>query len=38
MAISYKKSCSLRIGARCDVSCANITSLNGHVFAVDQCY
>ena len=31
MAINYKKSCCLRIGPRCDVSCANITSLNGHV-------
>jgi len=31
MAINYKKSCCLRIRARCDVSCANITSLNGHV-------
>ena len=29
--INYKKSCCLRIGPRCDVSCANITSLNGHV-------
>ena len=26
-----QKSCCLRIGPRCDVSCANITSLNGHV-------
>ena len=31
MTINYKKSCCLRIGPRCDVSCANITSLNGHV-------
>jgi len=32
MAINYKKkSCWLRIGQRCDVSCANIISLNGHV-------
>jgi len=31
MAINYKKkSCCLRIGPRCDVSCAN-TSLNSHV-------
>ena len=26
-----EKSCCLRIGPRCNVSCANITSLNGHV-------
>jgi len=26
-----QKSCCLRIGPRCDVSCANITSLKGHV-------
>ena len=25
-AIDYKKSCCLRIGPRCDVSCANITT------------
>jgi len=26
-----QKSCCLRIGPRCDVSCANTTSLTGHV-------
>ena len=31
MAINYKKSCCLRIGPRCDVSCANIISLTGEV-------
>jgi len=31
MAVSYKKSGCFRIGPRCDVSCANIASLNGHV-------
>jgi len=31
MAFNYKKSRCLRIGPRCDVSCANIASLNGHV-------
>jgi len=31
MAVNYKKSCCLRIGPRCDVSCANITSLIGQV-------
>ena len=31
MAINYKKSCCLRIGPRCDVSCANIISLTGQL-------
>ena len=31
MAINYKKSCCLRIGPRCDVSCANIISSTGQV-------
>ena len=31
MAVNYKKSCCLRIGPRCDVSCANIISSTGHV-------
>ena len=31
MAVNYKKSCCLRIGPRCDVSCANITSLTSQV-------
>ena len=31
MAINYKKSCCLRIGPRCDVSCANISSLTGQL-------
>jgi len=31
MAINYTKSCCLRIGPRCDVSCANIISLTGEV-------
>jgi len=31
MTINYKKSCCLRIGPRCDVSCANIISSTGQV-------
>jgi len=31
MTINVKKSCCLRIGARCDVPCANITTSTGHV-------
>ena len=30
-AINYKKSCCLRIGPRCEVSCANIISSTGQV-------
>jgi len=31
MTINAKKSCCLRIGPRCDVECANLTILSGHV-------
>jgi len=31
MTINVKKSCYLRIGPRCDVPCANIITLTGHV-------
>ena len=29
MSINYKKSCSMRIGPRCNAKCANIVSLSG---------
>ena len=29
MSINFKKSCCLRVGKRCNVSCATITSLKG---------
>ena len=31
MAINFKKSCCMRIGARCDTACANVCSITGHV-------
>ena len=31
MTINAKKSCCIRIGPRCDVECANITTLSGHL-------
>ena len=31
MTINCKKSCCVRIGPCCDVECANITTLSGHV-------
>jgi len=33
MSINFKKSCSLRIGPRCDVKCADIISLSGCVLS-----
>ena len=33
MTISAKKSCCLRIGPRCDVEWANLTTLSGHVLS-----
>ena len=33
MVINIKKSCCLRIGPRCNVSCANISSQDGRLFS-----
>ena len=33
MVISIKKSCCLRIGPRCNVSCTNISSQDGRLFS-----
>jgi len=36
MTLNVKKSCCLRIGPRCDVPCANITTLTGHVLPLTK--